>query len=152
MENEDLKLFSEKLMLFDLKAKNKDEVLKELIHVLKENGIVDDEEGFFEVVKKREEEFSTGIGNGIAIPHGKSKLVKKPAVVFGKSFNGIDFNSMDGKPVYLFFLIAVPDNSDDLHLKALAQLSRALVHEEVVEKLRKATKPEEVINSFKGYE
>lgn len=141
-------VLNEKMMVFDLKAKDKTGVLEELVSVLKENGVVDDEEGFLEVVKKREEEFSTGIGYGVAIPHGKSSLVKKPAIVFGKSRQGIDYNSMDGKPAYLFFLIAVPDNSDELHLKVLAELSRSLMHKEVREELEKASTPEEVIKAF----
>ena len=141
-------VLNEKMMVFDLKAKDKNGVLEELVSVLKENGVVDDEEGFLEVVKKREEEFSTGIGYGVAIPHGKSSLVKKPAIVFGKSRQGIDYNSMDGKPAYLFFLIAVPDNSDELHLKVLAELSRSLMHKEVREELEKALTPEEVIKAF----
>jgi PTS system nitrogen regulatory IIA component len=143
-------VLDEKMMVFDLKAKTKEEVLKELVKVLKENDVVDDEEGFLEVVKKREEEFSTGIGYGVAIPHGKSSLVKKPSIVFGKSQNGIDYNSMDGKPAYLFFLIAVPDNSDELHLKVLAELSRALMHKEVREALEKASTPEDVIKAFEN--
>ncbi|ADV78786.1 MAG TPA: PTS fructose transporter subunit IIA [Thermoanaerobacter sp.] len=141
-------VLNEKMMVFDLKAKDKNGVLEELVSVLKENGVVDDEEGFLEVVKRREEEFSTGIGYGVAIPHGKSSLVKKPAIVFGKSRQGIDYNSMDGKPAHLFFLIAVPDNSDELHLKVLAELSRSLMHKEVREELEKALTPEEVINAF----
>jgi PTS system nitrogen regulatory IIA component len=143
-------VLDEKMMVFDLKAKTKGEVLEELVKVLKENDVVDDEKGFLEVVKKREEEFSTGIGYGVAIPHGKSSLVKKPSIVFGKSQNGIDYNSMDGKPAHLFFLIAVPDNSNELHLKVLADLSRALMHKEVREALEKASTPEEVIRAFEN--
>jgi PTS system IIA component len=141
-------ILDEKMMVFDLKATTKEEVLKELVSILKKNGVIDDEEGFLNIVKKREEEFSTGIGYGIAIPHGKSDLVKKPSVVFGKSKKGVDYNSMDGKPAYIFFLIAVPENSDDLHLKVLAELSRSLMHEEVRKMLEKASTPEDVIKSF----
>jgi PTS system nitrogen regulatory IIA component len=141
-------ILDEKMMVFDLKATTKEEVLKELVSILKKNGVIDDEEGFLNIVKRREEEFSTGIGYGIAIPHGKSDLVKKPSVVFGKSKKGVDYNSMDGKPAYIFFLIAVPENSDDLHLKVLAELSRSLMHEEVRKMLEKASTPEDVIKSF----
>lgn len=143
-------VLDEKMMVFDLKARTKEEVLEELVKILKENDVVEDEKGFLEVVKKREEEFSTGIGYGVAIPHGKSNLVKRPSIVFGKSQDGIDYNSMDGKPAHLFFLIAVPDNSDELHLKVLADLSRALMHKEVREALEKASKPEEVIRAFEN--
>ncbi|AFK85377.1 MULTISPECIES: PTS sugar transporter subunit IIA [Thermoanaerobacterium] len=140
------------MMIFDLKSKDKLSVLKELIRPLAEKGAIEDEGKFLEVVLKREEEYSTGIGMGVAIPHGKSNLVKKASLVFGKSKDGIDYNSMDGKPAYLFFLIAAPEDSDNLHLKILAKLSRSLMHEEVRDELNKAETYEDVINAFKKYE
>lgn len=140
------------MMIFDLKSKDKLSVLKELIKPLAAKGAIDDEDKFLDVVLKREEEYSTGIGMGVAIPHGKSSLVKKASLVFGKSKEGIDYNSMDGKPAHLFFLIAAPDNSDNLHLKILAKLSRSLMHEEVREELNKAETYEDVVNAFKKYE
>ncbi|ORX22545.1 PTS fructose transporter subunit IIA [Thermoanaerobacterium sp. PSU-2] len=140
------------MMIFDLKSKDKLSVLKELIKPLAAKGAIEDEGKFLEVVLKREEEFSTGIGMGVAIPHGKSSLVKKASLVFGKSKDGIDYNSMDGKPSHLFFLIAAPEDSDNLHLKILAKLSRSLMHEEVRDELNKAETYEDVINAFKNYE
>ncbi|HHV75434.1 PTS sugar transporter subunit IIA [Thermoanaerobacterium sp. R66] len=140
------------MMIFDLKSKDKLSVLKELIKPLVAKGAIEDEGKFLEVVLKREEEFSTGIGMGVAIPHGKSSLVKKASLVFGKSKDGIDYSSMDGKPAHLFFLIAAPEDSDNLHLKILAKLSRSLMHEEVRDELNKAETYEDVINAFKNYE
>ncbi|MGF7400727.1 PTS sugar transporter subunit IIA [Thermoanaerobacterium thermosaccharolyticum] len=140
------------MIIFDLKSKDKLSVLKELIKPLAAKGAIDDEDKFLDVVLKREEEYSTGIGMGVAIPHGKSSLVKKASLVFGKSKEGIDYNSMDGKPAHLFFLIAAPENSDNLHLKILAKLSRSLMHEEVREELNKAETYEDVVNAFKKYE
>ncbi|OXT06052.1 PTS sugar transporter subunit IIA [Thermoanaerobacterium thermosaccharolyticum] len=140
------------MMIFDLKSKDKLSVLKELIKPLAAKCVIDDEDKFLDVVLKREEEYSTGIGMGVAIPHGKSSLVKKASLVFGKSKEGIDYNSMDGKPAHLFFLIAAPENSDNLHLKILAKLSRSLMHEEVREELSKAETYEDVVNAFKKYE
>ncbi|AST57239.1 MULTISPECIES: PTS sugar transporter subunit IIA [Thermoanaerobacterium] len=140
------------MMIFDLKSNDKLSVLKELIKPLAAKGAIDDEDKFLDVVLKREEEYSTGIGMGVAIPHGKSSLVKKASLVFGKSKEGIDYNSMDGKPAHLFFLIAAPENSDNLHLKILAKLSRSLMHEEVREELNKAETYEDVVNAFKKYE
>ncbi|AGB20171.1 PTS sugar transporter subunit IIA [Thermoanaerobacterium thermosaccharolyticum] len=140
------------MMIFDLKSKDKLSVLKELIKPLAAKCVIDDEDKFLDVVLKREEEYSTGIGMGVAIPHGKSSLVKKASLVFGKSKEGINYNSMDGKPAHLFFLIAAPENSDNLHLKILAKLSRSLMHEEVREELSKAETYEDVVNAFKKYE
>ncbi|MBE0069760.1 PTS sugar transporter subunit IIA [Thermoanaerobacterium thermosaccharolyticum] len=140
------------MMIFDLKSKDKLSVLKELIKPLAAKCVIDDEDKFLDVVLKREEEYSTGIGMGVAIPHGKSSLVKKASLVFGKSKEGIDYNSMDGKPAHLFFLIAAPENSDNLHLKILAKLSRSLMHEEVREELNKVETYEDVVNAFKKYE
>jgi len=85
---------------------------------------------------------------GVGIPHAKSPLVKQPVVAFGKSSKGIEFDSFDGEPVYLVFLIAVPEKSDKEHLNILSMLSRALMHEEVREALMGASTPEEVVNAF----
>ena len=97
-------MFSKERVNFDLKATTKEDVLDELIDILYKDRKITDREEFKKAVLKREEEFSTGIGLGIAIPHGKSAAVKEASIVFGKSKKGIDFNSMDGEPAYLFFL------------------------------------------------
>lgn len=141
-------LFSEERVKFRLKAHNKEEVIDELINILYDDGKINDKEEFKKAVLKREKEFSTGIGMGIAIPHGKSSTVKEASIVFGKSENGIEYGSMDGKPAYLFFLIAVPENSNDIHLKALSQISRKLMHVEVREKLMKVCDFDEFIEVF----
>lgn len=128
-------LFSKERVKFDLEAKTKEQVIDELIEILDKDGKLIDKAAFKEAVLKREEEFSTGIGMGIAIPHGKSDAVKEPAMVFGRSNEGIDYESMDEKKAFLFFLIAVPEKSSDLHLKALAEISRKLMHKEIKEQL-----------------
>lgn len=144
-------LLGRDMMIFDLKANDKMGVLKELIGVLTKKEYITDGDEFLNVVLKREEEYTTGIGMGIAIPHGKSDVVKKAAVVFGKSKEGIEYHSMDKKPAYLFFLIAAPENSDDVHLKVLAKLSRSLMHKEVREALFKAKNPDDVFTAFEKY-
>ncbi|AEE92674.1 MAG: PTS sugar transporter subunit IIA [Tepidanaerobacteraceae bacterium] len=141
-------MFSKERVNFDLKATTKEDVLDELIDILYKDGKITDREEFKKAVLKREEEFSTGIGLGIAIPHGKSAAVKEASIVFGKSKKGIDFNSMDGEPAYLFFLIAVPEESNDVHLKALSEISRRLMHDEVREKLYDAQNFEGFIEAF----
>jgi PTS system fructose-specific IIA component/PTS system nitrogen regulatory IIA component len=142
-------MFSKNRISFDLKASNKDEVIKELIQLLYDDGKIIDKEKFREAVLKREEEFSTGIGMGIAIPHGKSNAVKEASIAFGRSNKGIDYESMDDKPANLFFLIAVPEESSDVHLKALSEISRKLMHTEIREKLFKVQSFEEFIKIFK---
>ncbi|AKN30005.1 PTS fructose transporter subunit IIA [Clostridium carboxidivorans P7] len=141
-------MFSKNRICFDLKATNKDEAIKELIQVLYDDGKITDKEKFRQAVLKREEEFSTGIGMGIAIPHGKSDAVKEPSITFGRSNKGIDYESMDDKPAYLFFLISVPEESSDIHLRALSEISRKLMHTEIREKLFKAQSFEEFIEVF----
>jgi fructose-specific phosphotransferase system IIA component len=141
-------MFSEDRVKFDLKASTKGEVLDELISVLVDTGKVTDKETFKNAVLKREEEFSTGIGMGIAIPHGKSNAVKEASIVFGLSKAGIDYESMDDKPAHLFFLIAVPEESSDVHLRALSEISRKLMHTETREGIFNAISFEEFIKAF----
>ncbi|ADA67019.1 putative PTS IIA-like nitrogen-regulatory protein PtsN [Thermotoga petrophila RKU-10] len=142
------KLFSPGCMSFDLKSKSKIEVIDELIDLLHKSGKITNKEKFKKAVLKREEEFSTGIGMGIAVPHGKDSSVKEPCIAFGVSKNGVDFDSMDGKPAYIFFLIAVPEESSDEHLRILSFISRKLMHENVRNKLFNAKSFEDVIDAF----
>lgn len=119
-------LVSEDLIIAELKGKTKKQVLEEMVNKLtvREAGL--DTVELLKVLMEREKLGSTGIGNGIAIPHGKLKGIKALVVAFGKSTRGVDFDSMDGKPVHLFFLLIAPENSAGAHLKALARLSRLL--------------------------
>ncbi|SMC29254.1 PTS system D-fructose-specific IIA component (F1P-forming), Frc family [Clostridium acidisoli DSM 12555] len=141
-------MFSEDRVNFDLKASNKNEVLDELIDILVDTGKVIDKDVFKNAVLKREEEFSTGIGMGIAIPHGKSSAVKEASIVFGLSKKGIDYKSMDDEPAHLFFLIAVPEESSDVHLRALSEISRKLMHTETREGIYNAKSFHEFIKVF----
>lgn len=141
-------MFSKDRVSFDLKATNKDEAINELIQILYEDGKIIDKEKFRQAVLKREEEFSTGIGMGIAIPHGKSDAVKEASIAFGRSNKGVDYESMDDKPAHLFFLIAVPEESSDVHLRALSEISRKLMHTETRENLFKVESFEEFIKVF----
>ncbi|ABP68017.1 putative PTS IIA-like nitrogen-regulatory protein PtsN [Caldicellulosiruptor saccharolyticus DSM 8903] len=141
-------LFSPNRLCFDLKAKTKEEVIDELIDILYNDGKLTDKEKFKKAVMKREEEFSTGIGMGIAIPHGKDSSVLEPCITFGVSKSGVDFDSMDGKPTHIFFLISVPDNAADTHLHVLSFISRKLMHEDVREKLYNAKSFDDLIKAF----
>lgn len=142
-------MFSKERVTFDLKSQTKKEVIDELIDILVADGKVNDKDAFREAVLKREEEFSTGIGMSIAIPHGKSDSVNEASIVFGRSNAGIDYESMDDLPAHLFFLIAVPMESSDLHLRALSEISRNLMHKEIRDQLMNCQTYEEFINSFK---
>jgi len=142
-------MFSKERVSFELKSGSKDEVISELIDILVADGKVNDKDKFKEAVLHREAEFSTGIGMGIAIPHGKSDTVTEASIVFGKSTKGIDFDSMDEKPAHFFFLLAIPVESNDVHLRALSEISRKLMHADVRERLMKADSYEEFINVFK---
>lgn len=141
-------MFSKDGVTFDLKSTTKDEVIDELTELLVINGKILDRDKFKKAVLEREAEFSTGIGMGIAIPHGKSEAVKEASIVFGKSDKGIDYESLDGELAHLFFLIAVPKESDDIHLRALSEISRRLMHDEVRAQLLVTKSYEEFIKVF----
>lgn len=139
-------LFTEELMISELKAATKLEAIGEMVEQLNLSGKLINKSAYLEAVLHREAEYSTGIGMGVAIPHGKSSGVKSPALVFARSQAGIDFESMDGEPTYLLFLVAVPESANDEHLKILGLLSRKLMHQEVRQKLMEAVSYEEVID------
>lgn len=109
-----------------LEARDKHDVLAELSEVLVSTGVVSNGRDAVHVLLEREKLGSTGIGEGIAIPHGKLRELKDVVAVFGRSPEGVDFDSMDGAPVQLFFLLMAPENSASTHLKALARISRLL--------------------------
>lgn len=136
------------LMIMDLKATTKNEVIDEMVHNLFFKGIIDDEELYKKDILKREAESSTGMGEGIAIPHAHDTAVKKPAVMFARSVNGVDYQSMDGQPAHLFFMIAAPEGGDNTHLQALAALSQVLMNPDVVNALKAADTPQKVQDVF----
>ncbi|NNU78569.1 PTS sugar transporter subunit IIA [Clostridium estertheticum] len=138
-------LLNVNLIKLELTSKTKEDVIIEMATILDENGKLLDKDKYVKAVQDREKEFSTGIGMGIAIPHGKSSGVKEAALVFGRSVNGIDYQSMDDELANIFFLIAVPEESSDEHLKILSQISRKLMHKDLRESLMKAISPEEII-------
>jgi nitrogen PTS system EIIA component len=110
----------------NLQAKTKTEALVELSEMIIKGGLKLDHSQILEVLQQREKLGSTGIGDGIAIPHGKVGALNELVVAFGRSKEGIPFDSMDGKPVYLFFLLLAPENCTGEHLKALAKISKML--------------------------
>jgi PTS system nitrogen regulatory IIA component len=113
-------------VLAEMKARNKHDALAELAGVFAKGKIKVNPEAMLHVLLERERLGSTGIGDGIAIPHGKVPGLDEMVVSFGRSREGIEFEAMDGKPVHLFFLLMAPENSAGQHLKALAKISRML--------------------------
>jgi PTS system nitrogen regulatory IIA component len=119
-------ILKKEFILEELKAKSKREVLVELATVFAKGKIKLDPEAMLRVLMEREKLGSTGIGDGIAIPHGKLAGLEEMVIAFGRSREGVDFEAMDGKPAHLFFLLMAPENSAGQHLKALAKISRML--------------------------
>lgn len=143
-------LLNPNVMIMDLKAKNKAEAIDEMSVSLEKGGVINDIEKFKEGIWKREKQTSTGLGEGIAMPHTKNPAVNKATVLFAKSNDGIDYEALDQKPVYVFFMIAAPDGANDTHLQALASLSRYLMKDGFVDKLRLTKTPQDVIDLFKN--
>ena len=110
----------------DLKAGDKINALEELAETIVNNRPSLDKNSLVKVLLERERLGSTGIGDGVAIPHGKFHGINEPIISFGRSMNGLDFEAMDGQPVFLFFLLVAPENSASVHLKALARIAKLL--------------------------
>uniref|UniRef100_UPI0028D193F6 fructose-specific PTS transporter subunit EIIC n=1 Tax=uncultured Streptococcus sp. TaxID=83427 RepID=UPI0028D193F6 len=122
--------------------------IEEMIHSLVDHGYVTDFETFKEGILAREALTLTGLGEGIAMPHSKNSAVKEATVLFAKSNKGVDYESLDGQPTDLFFMIAAPEGANDTHLAALAELSQYLMKDGFADKLRKVSSPDEVIALF----
>jgi PTS system nitrogen regulatory IIA component len=110
----------------DLKARDKKKALEELAENIVKSKPSLDKNSLVKVLLEREKLGSTGIGDGVAIPHGKFNGINEPIISFGRSLKGLDFESMDGQPVFLFFLLVAPENSASVHLKALARIAKIL--------------------------
>ncbi|HHJ7163551.1 TPA: fructose PTS transporter subunit IIA, partial [Streptococcus pyogenes] len=120
-------LLRKDIMILDLQAISKEVAIDEMITKLVEKDIVHDFDVFKKSIMTREEQTSTGLGDGIAMPHSKNIVVDKPAVLFAKSNKGVDYKALDGQPTDLFFMIAAPQGANDTHLAALAELSQYLL-------------------------
>jgi len=136
------------MIIPELSSNNKDGALRELVRVLAQVERQVDEDRMMEILLERESLGSTGIGEGVAIPHGKSKDVKKLLASFGRSLPGLDFQSMDGKPAHLFFLLVAPENSAGIHLKALARISRLMKDQVFRKALMEVSSAEEIYALF----
>ncbi|QXN77531.1 fructose-specific PTS transporter subunit EIIC [Staphylococcus haemolyticus] len=138
-------LLTKDTIAMDLSASDKNGVIDKLVNQLDKAGKLSDIAQFKEAIHNRESQSTTGIGEGIAIPHAKVAAVKSPAIAFGKSKEGVDYQSLDGQPAHLFFMIAAPEGGAQTHLDALAKLSGILMDDKVRESLLHANSPEEVL-------
>lgn len=141
-------IFRKEYIIEDLKAKNKRGVLTELSGIFSLGTAKVDPKIMVDVLMEREKLGSTGIGDGIAIPHGKLKGLDTLLLSFGRSREGIDFESIDGKPVHLFFLLMAPESSTGQHLKALAKISRMLKDEHFRSELMSAPSAEDLFKAI----
>ncbi len=130
----------------ELKGRTKKLVLEELTDAVKRNKPHIDRDQLMKVLLERERLGSTGIGDGIAIPHGKLKDIEELVLSFGRSIEGIDFESMDGKPVHLFFLLVAPEACAGIHLRALAKIARLLKNGTVRKRLAKVDNREDIFS------
>ena len=125
-----------------LAAHSRDAVLEELVGILHASGAVSDPQAVLRAVHNREAQLSTGIGGGVAIPHGKAEGVSGLAIAAGVAAQPVDFASLDGQPARLFFLLVGPESAAGLHVKALSRISRLVRREETRERLAAAATPE----------
>ena len=138
-------LLSEKTISTTVSAASKEDVIKQAVELISKSGAISDVATYEKGVFKREEESTTGIGEGIAIPHCKSDVVKKPALAAMVIPEGVDYASLDGEPVHLLFLIAAPNSEDNVHLDVLARLSEMLMDEDFKNKLLAAKSKKEFL-------
>ena len=143
-----LDVLQRETILADLKAHDKKGVLEELVDSVSHLAGGHRKE-LVRVLMERERLGSTGIGGGIAIPHGKIKDLKSMIISFGLSRKGVDFESMDNRPAHIFFLLITPENSTGLHLKILARISRLLKNDAFKEKLMNASNSDEIFKALK---
>lgn len=139
-------LLCDDLVIEDISATDKDGVIQEFARFIKASGRIDDEGEIVRVITEREALGSTGVGDGVAIPHGKMRGLERMIVAFGRSRKGVDFHAMDERPVYLFFLLLTPEDRAGEHLKVLARIARILKNPAVRESLMRVQDRTEIQN------
>lgn len=141
-------IITEDSIISELAARDKKSVLEELAQTICNHAPTVDKSDLVRVLLEREKLGSTGIGEGVAIPHGKINSLSQPMISFGRSKHGLDFDSMDAQPAYLFFLLVAPDSSAGLHLKTLAKIARVLKSRAFRKKLMEAGTREEIYEAI----
>ena len=147
-----LDILSPDSTIVDLKGDTKEEIIAELVDSLSASEAISDRDKVLQAVLEREKIKSTGIGDGMAIPHGKSDSVVKLVAALGTQRRGVDFEALDGEPAYVFFLLVSPANVSGPHIKALARISRLLKNDDFKKKLITASSPEEIISAIRAEE
>ena len=147
-----LDILSKKSTVVGLEGETKEDIITELVDSLEVGEVISDRDKVLEAVLEREKIMSTGIGDGIAIPHGKSESVIKLAAALGTQRRGVDFEALDGEPAYVFFLLVSPANVSGPHIKALARISRLLKNDDFKKRLVAAPTPEEIMSVIESEE
>jgi fructose-specific phosphotransferase system IIA component len=146
------KFCDENLITFDLKATTKDQVIEELVNLAAKSPLVKDRDELLRDIIHRENMVTTGIGYGVAFPHAKTKATKGIVIAFGRNEKGIDFEAMDKKPVYVFFLIAAPEDAIGAHLNVMARLSYIMKSPENRQHLLTVSSPGELLSILDSVE
>ncbi|MFZ5815960.1 MAG: PTS sugar transporter subunit IIA [Bacillota bacterium] len=141
-------LISPATVSLDLRARTADEAFVELGGLLEAAGVVSDLNRYLGAVREREAKGTTAVGFGVAIPHGKSAGVLRAGIAFGRANHDLVWESLDGEPVRMVFLIAAPEGANDLHLRALSQLARQLMHAEFRTRLTTARTPSDLLEGI----
>ena len=141
-------ILQEQCVVADIRGKTKKEIITELVETLAKAHLVKDVEPVVNVVMDREKLGSTGIGNGVAVPHGKLKNINNIMCAFGRSQNGVDFDAVDRAPVHIFFLVLAPEDSASLHLKVLSRITKILRDQSLRKKIIKLTNVHELYTSI----
>ena len=144
-------LLSEDLITDSLQGENKFEVIAELLDLLVKKGLVKDRETAYQDLVEREHYLSTGLENGLAVPHAKTSAATQLLISFGLSRKGVEFDSLDGKPAHFIFLVLSPRDTSGPHIKILAQITRNFRNGEVGKKLLEAKSPQEILEIFKTF-
>ncbi len=154
-ENSNIKLsriLKEKYIFLDLKGNNKKKLLIELVEFIARSGKLRDKKTILKEILKRERLGSTGIGNGVAIPHAKSDKARDFILAFGRHNGGIDFGALDGAKTHIFFVLVSPKSDVGSHLKILAEISRLVKDKFIVHCLKKAKDKKEILRTIENYQ
>ena len=138
-------ILQEKYIGFDLKSKDKEKILGELVDLISKGGAIKNRRALLGALSEREKLGSTAIGNGVAIPHAKIADIKKPILALGRAQSGVDFNSLDGEETYIFFMLISPKDEVGMHLKILAKISHIIKDKFTVGLFKKAKNKQEIL-------